>query len=103
MTAWRLAKPPTPCEIAPVSAIVMTMSSIRQPIVIGDDLRQRGALALALVGRAGRDRDLAVLQHADGDAFERAEPGAFDIVCDPDADVAALRHAPWPGARGNVS
>ena len=31
LTAWRLAKAPMPCEIAAVSAMVMTTSSIRQP------------------------------------------------------------------------
>ena len=32
LIAWRLAKAPTPCEIAPVSPMVITMSSMRQPI-----------------------------------------------------------------------
>ena len=31
LTAWRLANAPTPCEIAAVSPIVITMSSMRQP------------------------------------------------------------------------
>ena len=31
LIAWRLANAPTPCEIAAVSAIVITMSSMRQP------------------------------------------------------------------------
>src|ERR1041385_5902898 len=59
--------------------------------MIGDDLRQRGARALALRRGAGRDRDLAVRHDADGDAFERAEPGAFDVIADADAEIAAAR------------
>ena len=31
LIAWRLAKAPMPCEIAPVSPTVITMSSMRQP------------------------------------------------------------------------
>src|SRR5690606_29342589 len=57
---------------------------------VGDDLRQRGAGALALRRRAGRDRNLAARQHADGDAFKGSKAGALDIVADADADVAAL-------------
>ena len=58
--------------------------------LFGDDLRQRGAGALALIGGAGRDRDLAARQDANGDALERTEPGAFDIIADADADQPAL-------------
>src|SRR5262245_50098978 len=56
--------------------------------MVGDNLRQRRPCALALRRRAGRDRDLAVRHAADGDAFERAQARAFDIVADADAEIA---------------
>ena len=61
--------------------------------LFGDDLRQRGAGALALVGGAGRNRDLAARQHPHGHALERTEAGALDVVGDADADEAALAEA----------
>ena len=60
LTAWRLAKPPTPCEIAAGVADGHDDVFDAAAELIGDDLRQRRARALALVGGAGRDRDLAV-------------------------------------------
>ena len=70
---------------------------------VGDDLRQRRARALALRCGAGRDRDLAVGQDAHGDALERPEPRALDVIADADADIAAFARAPWPGARESSS
>src|SRR4029077_18046847 len=58
--------------------------------MIGDDLRQRGAGALALGRRAGCDRGLAVRHDADGDALERPQARAFDIIADADAEVSAF-------------
>ena len=58
---------------------------------IGNDLRQRRDGALPLRGRAGCDRNLAVGQDAHGDALERTQPRALDVVGDPDAEVAPLR------------
>ena len=58
--------------------------------LVGDDLRQRRAGALPLRGGAGRDRDLAVRQHPHRHALERSEPGAFHVIADADAEIAAL-------------
>src|SRR5262249_49024263 len=62
--------------------------------LVGDDLRQRGARALPLVGGAGRDRDLAVGEDAHADTLERAEAGALAGVGEADADIAALGQRP---------
>jgi len=58
--------------------------------LLGHDLRQRGARALALIGGPGRDGDLAALQDAHGDALERTEPGALDIISETDANEPTL-------------
>ena len=68
--------------------------------MIGDDLRQRGAGALALGRSSGCHRDLAVRHDADGDALERSQAGAFDVVADADAEIAAGRAGlGLPGAK----
>ncbi len=89
-TAWRLAKAPTPlgdgAGIADRHHDVLDAAAD----LFGDDLRQRGAGALALIGGAGGDCDLAARQDPHGDALERAEPGAFDVIADADADQPAL-------------
>src|SRR6202034_3968145 len=58
--------------------------------LLGDDLRQRGAGTLALIGGAGGDSDLTARQDAYGDALKRAEPGAFDVIANADTDQPAL-------------
>ena len=80
---------PMPCEIAAVSP---GHHDVLDPAaeVVGDDLGERRARALALRGGAGRDRDLAVRHDADGDALERAEARALDVIADADAEIAAL-------------
>ena len=92
-----------PCEIAPVSPARHDDVLDAAAEMVGDDLRQRRARALALRGGAGRDRDLAVRQDAHGDALERTEARALDVIADADAEIAALRRAPWPAARGSSS
>src|SRR6185436_1426061 len=62
----------------------------RDTKLIGNDLREHGGMALPLRRSTGADVDLAVLEHAHGDAFERTEARALDIGADADADVAAL-------------
>ena len=57
---------------------------------LGGELRQHGVGALALVGGAGRDHDRAGRPDAHADALERPAAGAFDIVGEPEPDVAAL-------------
>ena len=71
--------------------------------MVGHDLRQRRARALSLDGGAGRDRDLAVGQHAHGDALERPEARAFDVIADADAEIAALGARVGSAARGSSS
>ena len=56
----------------------------------GRELRQHRGRALALVGRAGEDGDLAGRPDAHRGAFERAAAGAFDIVCQANPEQAAL-------------
>ena len=100
LIACRLAKAPMPCEIAPVSPTVMTMSSIRQPTWSATICARSWCLALG--GGAGRDRDLAVREHAHAHALERTEPGALDVVADPDAEIAALGALRLAGAKARV-
>ena len=69
--------------------------------LVGDDLRERGARALALGGGAGRDRDLAARQHPHRHALERAEAGALDVIAEADADEAAFVERRAPAARGS--
>src|SRR5207302_1104807 len=66
-------------------------------------LRERRALSLALVGGAGRHRDLAVGEDPHRDALERPEPGALHIVADADADITALgARAGLPGTEALI-
>ena len=58
---------------------------------IGCDLSERGRDALALRGRTRGDQHAARRPDAHQRAFERPAPRAFDVVCDPNTDVAALR------------
>src|SRR5262249_45480028 len=57
---------------------------------VGHDLRQRGARALSLAGRAGSHSHLATRQHADGHALEGSKARAFDIGGNTDADIFAV-------------
>ena len=59
--------------------------------MVGGDLGEAGAVALALRRGAGQEPHLARRQHADGGALERPKPGALDIGPDADADEAAFR------------
>ena len=90
LIACRLAKAPTPCEIAAVSPAVITMSSRRQPTRSATICDRVVLVPCPCAGGAGRDRDLPVGEHAHRDALERPEPRAFHVVADADAEIAAL-------------
>ena len=53
---------------------------------VGDDLRERGLVALALRGEAGRDLDLAGGLDVDVGALVGADAGALDVAGEADAD-----------------
>ena len=70
---------------------------VRDPAadLFGDDLRQRGARALALAGGAGRDRDFAARQYPHNHALKRTETGPLDVIGKPNADEPSFieRHS----------
>ena len=75
----------------------------RHAELIGDDLRERGFVALSVRRGASCQRDLAGRGNAHGRAFVGAEAGAFDRVRYGHADVTALgecrllaRREPFP-------
>src|SRR5205807_26697 len=54
------------------------------------DLREDGAMPLALSGRPRTQENTAGWQHTCGRSLERAKPGSLDVVCKSDPDVAPL-------------
>ena len=60
---------------------------------IGGDLREDGAMALALARGARGDDDLAGRRHANGRAFEGAEAGILDAGGHAEAEQLAARGA----------
>src|SRR6516162_5955312 len=89
LIACRLAKAPTPCEMAGIARSHDDVLDAAADL-IGHDLGERRARALALRGGAGRHRDLAVGKDAHGDALERPKARAFHVVGYADAEVAPV-------------
>ena len=89
VTICRLAKAPSPSAAPEVSPDTTVMSSERSPSSLAGSAPARCA-ALAEMGGAGEDGDLAGVRDPHHARFERAAAGALDAVRDADADIAAL-------------